>query len=59
MAAGTGNKMRLYYFVLMPFGGKIDESSKIVELILEITGAPYSPGRFPEWRESKKFQKGL
>jgi len=40
--------MRLYYFVLMPFGGKIDESGKIVELILEITDAPYSPGRFPE-----------
>jgi len=52
MAARTGNNMRLYCFVLMPFGKRIDEGSNVVELILEITGAPYSPGRFPEWRRN-------
>ena len=46
MAAGTGNNMRLCCFVLMPFGRKIDESSNVVELILEENGAPYTPGRF-------------
>ncbi len=59
MAARTGNKMRLYCFVLMPFGRKINESSNVVELILEKSDAQYTPGRFPEWRESKKFQQGL
>lgn len=52
MAAGTGNKMRLYCFVLIPFGRNIDKSSNVVELILEDHGAPYTPGRFPEWRSN-------
>ena len=52
MAARTGNKMRLYCFVLMPFGRKIDESSNVVELILEKSGTPYTPGRFPEGRRN-------
>jgi hypothetical protein len=43
----------------MPFGRKIDESSNVVELILEKSGATYTSGRFPEWRESKKIQQGL
>ncbi len=59
MAARTCNKMRLYCFVLIPFGRMIDDSSNVVELILEKSDAPYTSGRFPEWRESKKFQKGL
>ncbi len=51
MAARTGNKMRLNCFVLMPFGRKINESSNVAELILEKSGATYTPGRFPEWRK--------
>jgi hypothetical protein len=52
MAARTGNNnMRFYCIVLMPIGRNIDESSNVVELILEKSGAPYSPGRFPEWKE--------
>jgi hypothetical protein len=53
MAARTGNKMRLYCFVLMLLGRKINESSNVAELILEEHGAPYTPGRFPEWRRNK------
>jgi hypothetical protein len=36
----------------MPFGRKIDESSNVVELILEKSGTPYTPGRFLEWRRN-------
>ena len=50
MAAGTGNIIRLYCFVLIPFGRRIDESSNVVKLILEKYGAAYTPERFPEWR---------
>jgi hypothetical protein len=42
--------MRLYCFVLMPFGRKINESNNVAGLILEEHGARYTPGRFPEWR---------
>ncbi len=52
MAARTGNKMRLYCFVLIPIGRKIDESSNVAELILEKHGAPYTPGGFPAWRKN-------
>ena len=52
MAARTGNKMRLYCFVLIPFGRKINESSNVVRLILEEHGAPYIPGRFPDWKKN-------
>lgn len=29
----------------------IDESAKQIESVLEKSGAPYTPGRFPEWRK--------
>ena len=51
MAARTGNKMRLYCFVLILIGRKIDESSNVAELILEKHGVPNTPGGFPEWRK--------
>ncbi len=59
MAARTGNKMRLYCFVLMPFGRKIIERRNVAELNLEGHGASYTTGSFPEWMESKKIQQGL
>ncbi len=52
MAARTCNKIRLYCFVLIPFGKRIDESSNADELILEEHGAPYTTGRFPEWKKN-------
>ncbi len=96
MAAGTGNKMRLYCFVLILIGRKIDESSNVAEFLsilpplrkssrcvwcaglfqnqlnhvtafinhsakwykhktIEshfVASAPYTPGRFPEWRKN-------
>jgi len=37
--------------ILLPELKSIDEEIKIVESTLEKNGAPYTPGRFPEWRK--------
>ena len=37
--------------ILLPELKSIDEEIKIVEATLEKNGAPYTPGRFPEWRK--------
>ena len=52
MAARTGNNMRLYCFILIPIDRKINESSNVVEFNLGKSGAPYTPGRFLEWKRN-------
>jgi hypothetical protein len=37
---------------VLVFLKSIDDEIKQVELILEKHGAPYTPGRFPEWRRN-------
>ena len=37
--------------ILLPELKSIDEEIKIVEATLEKNGAPYTPGRFPEWKK--------
>ena len=37
---------------VLVFLKNIDDEIKQVELILEEHGAPYTPGRFPEWKKN-------
>jgi len=37
---------------VLVFLKSIDDEIKQIELILEEHGAPYTPGRFPEWRKN-------
>jgi len=37
---------------VLVFLKSIDDEMKQIELILEKHGAPYTPGRFPQWKQN-------
>ncbi len=57
-SAPTETYIKSYEYAANQFGGllaklkSIDEEVKSLESILEKYGAPYTPGRFPEWKKN-------